>query len=55
MSALTPVQLGSPDLPLELWLTHQLRHKSPDAYLDTLYSAWLVASGVTAVQHPWAG
>ncbi len=48
----TPVQLGSPDLPLELWLTHQLRHKSPDAYLDTLYSAFeLVASGVTAVQH----
>jgi cytosine/adenosine deaminase-related metal-dependent hydrolase len=48
----TPVQLGSPDLPLELWLTHQWRHKSPDPYLDTLYSAFeLVASGVTAVQH----
>lgn len=49
---LTPVQLGSPDLPLELWLTHQLRHSTPDPYLDTLYSAFeLVASGVTAVQH----
>lgn len=48
----TPVQLGSPDLPLELWLTHQWRHKLPDPYLDTLYSAFeLVASGVTAVQH----
>lgn len=49
---ITPVQLGSPDLPLELWLTHQMRHRTPDAYLDTLYSAFeLVASGVTAVQH----
>lgn len=49
---MTPVQLGSPDLPLELWLTHQLRHRSPDPYLDTLYSAFeLIASGVTAVQH----
>lgn len=49
---MTPVQLGSPDLPLELWLTHQLRHRSPDPYLDTLYSAFeLLASGVTAVQH----
>lgn len=49
---MTPVQLGSPDLPLELWLTHQWRHRSPDPYLDTLYSAFeLIASGVTAVQH----
>ncbi|MDR3471136.1 MAG: amidohydrolase family protein [Devosia sp.] len=49
---MTPVQLGSPDLPLELWLTHQLRHRTPDPYLDTLYSAFeLIASGVTAVQH----
>jgi 5-methylthioadenosine/S-adenosylhomocysteine deaminase len=49
---LTPFQLGSPDLPLELWLTHHLRHRIPDAYLDTLYSAFeLIASGVTAVQH----
>src|SRR5580658_3217233 len=49
---LTPVQLGSPDMPLELWLTHHLRHRDVDPYLDTLYSAFeLVASGVTAVQH----
>lgn len=49
---LTPVQLGAPDLPLELWLTWQMRAKSVDPYLDTLYSAFEhVASGVTAVQH----
>jgi cytosine/adenosine deaminase-related metal-dependent hydrolase len=49
---MTPIQLGSPDLPLELWLTHQLRHRSVNPYLDTLYSAFeLLASGVTAVQH----
>ena len=49
---MTPIQLGSPDLPLELWLTHQIRGRSVDPYLDTLYSAFeLVASGVTAVQH----
>lgn len=49
---MTPVQLGSPDLPLELWLTHHWRHRLPDPYLDTLYSAFeLIASGVTAVQH----
>lgn len=49
---LTPVQMGSPDLPLELWLTHSWQHPDVDPYLDTLYSAFeLVASGVTAVQH----
>jgi cytosine/adenosine deaminase-related metal-dependent hydrolase len=49
---MTPIQMGSPDLPLELWLTHQMRHKSVDPYLDTLYSAFEhIASGVTAVQH----
>ncbi len=49
---MTPVQLGSPDMPLELWLTHHVRHRDVDPYLDTLYSAFeLVASGVTAVQH----
>ena len=49
---LTPVQLGSPDLPLELWLTHGWQHRDIDPYLDTLYSAFeLIASGVTAVQH----
>ena len=34
---MTPVQLGSPDMPLELWLTHHLRHRDVDPYLDTLY------------------
>jgi 5-methylthioadenosine/S-adenosylhomocysteine deaminase len=49
---LTPVQLGTTDLPLELWLTAQLRARSVDGYLDTLYSAFeLIGSGVTAVQH----
>lgn len=49
---LTPVQLGAPDLPLELWLTWQMRAKSVDPYLDTLCSAFEhLASGVTAVQH----
>ncbi|HEY0120814.1 MAG TPA: amidohydrolase family protein [Rhizobium sp.] len=49
---MTPVQLGSPDLPLETWLTHHIRHRAVDPYLDTLYSAFeLIASGVTAVQH----
>lgn len=49
---LTPLQLGSPDLPLELWLTHRVRHRDVDPYLDTLYSAFEhIASGVTAVQH----
>lgn len=49
---LTPVQFGSPDLPLELWLTHGWQHRDIDPYLDTLYSAFeLIASGVTAVQH----
>jgi cytosine/adenosine deaminase-related metal-dependent hydrolase len=49
---LTPVQLGTPDLPLELWLTAQLQAHRPNGYLDTLYSAFeLIGSGVTAVQH----
>jgi 5-methylthioadenosine/S-adenosylhomocysteine deaminase len=49
---MTPVQLGSPDLPLELWLTHQWRARSVDPWLDTLVSGFEhLASGVTAVQH----
>ena len=49
---LTPVQLGTQDLPLELWLTAQLEARRPNGYLDTLYSAFeLIGSGVTAVQH----
>ena len=49
---LTPVQLGSPDMPLELWFITRLVLRSVDLYLDTLYSAFeMIASGVTTVQH----
>jgi cytosine/adenosine deaminase-related metal-dependent hydrolase len=49
---LTPVQLGSPDMPLELWFATRLMTRSLDLYLDTLYSAFeMIASGVTTVQH----
>ncbi|SLN56469.1 amidohydrolase family protein [Roseisalinus antarcticus] len=49
---MTPIQLGSPDLPLELWLTHQWRARAVPPYLDALVSGFEhVASGVTAVQH----
>lgn len=49
---LTPVQLGSPDMPLELWFVTRLVMRSVDPYLDTLYSAFeMIASGVTTVQH----
>jgi cytosine/adenosine deaminase-related metal-dependent hydrolase len=49
---LTPLQLGSPDLPLELWFGSRLAARSVDLRLDTLYSAFeMVASGVTTVQH----
>ncbi len=49
---LTPVQLGSPDMPLELWFATRLVTRSLDLYLDTLYSAFeMIASGITTVQH----
>jgi 5-methylthioadenosine/S-adenosylhomocysteine deaminase len=49
---LTPVQLGSPDMPLELWFATRLVLRDLDLYLDTLYSAFeMVASGITTVQH----
>ena len=49
---LTPVQLGSPDMPLELWFITRMVIRSLDLYLDTLYSAFeMVASGITTVQH----
>ena len=37
---LTPVQLGSPDMPLELWFVTRLVMRRVDLYLDTLYSAF---------------
>jgi cytosine/adenosine deaminase-related metal-dependent hydrolase len=49
---LTPVQLGSPDMPLELWFVTRMVMRAVDIYLDTLYSAFeMIASGVTTVQH----
>ncbi|MGO8802602.1 amidohydrolase family protein, partial [Candidatus Binatus sp.] len=49
---LTPVQLGSPDMPLELWFATRLVTRDPDLYLDTLYSAFeMISSGITTVQH----
>ncbi len=49
---LTPLQLGSKDYALELWLNSRLSARPVDRYLDTLYSAFeMIASGVTTVQH----
>lgn len=49
---LTPVQLGSPDMPLELWFVTRMVMRSVNLYLDTLYSAFeMIASGITTVQH----
>jgi cytosine/adenosine deaminase-related metal-dependent hydrolase len=49
---LTPVQLGAPDMPLELWFITRLVARRIDLYLDTLYSAFeMIASGITTVQH----
>jgi 5-methylthioadenosine/S-adenosylhomocysteine deaminase len=49
---LTPVQLGSPDMPLELWFVTRMVARNLNLYLDTLYSAFeMIASGVTTVQH----
>jgi cytosine/adenosine deaminase-related metal-dependent hydrolase len=53
---LTPVQLGSPDMPLELWFVTRLVMRRVDLYLDTLYSAFeMIASGITTVQHLHGG
>src|SRR5262249_41487958 len=49
---LTPLQLGSPDYPLELWFASRLGARTVDPYLDTLYSAFeMLESGITTVQH----
>ncbi len=48
----TPLQLGSPDHPLELWFASRLGLRDVDLRLDTLFSAFeMIASGVTTVQH----
>jgi 5-methylthioadenosine/S-adenosylhomocysteine deaminase len=49
---LTPLQLGAPDHPLELWFASRLALRDIDLRLDTLFSAFeMIASGVTTVQH----
>lgn len=49
---LTPLQLGSPDMPLELWFVTRMVMRRVNLYLDTLYSAFeMIGSGVTTVQH----
>ena len=49
---LTPVQRGSRDYALELWLATLIAGRTVDPYLDTLYSAFeMIESGVTTVQH----
>jgi len=49
---LTPVQLGSPDMPLELWFITRMVIRNLDLRLDTLYSAFeMIGSGITTVQH----
>ena len=49
---LTPLQLGSADLPLELWFASRLALRDVDLHGDTLFSAFeMIASGVTTVQH----
>jgi 5-methylthioadenosine/S-adenosylhomocysteine deaminase len=49
---LTPVQLGSPDMPLELWFVTRMVARNVNLYLDTLYSAFeMIGSGITTVQH----
>lgn len=51
-SGLTPFQLGSPDLPLEPWITAKFGQRDVDAYLDTLYCAiQMIESGITTVMH----
>ena len=49
---MTPFQLGSPDMPLELWFVTRMVSRNLNLYLDTLYSAFeMIASGITTVQH----
>jgi len=49
---LTPLQLGSPDMPLELWWITRMLCRRVDPYLDTLYGAFdMIGSGITTVQH----
>ena len=49
---MTPLQMGAPDSPLELWFAARLAMRKVDPYLDTLFSTFeMISSGVTTVQH----
>ena len=49
---LTPLQLGSPDMPLELWWITRMLCRSVNPHLDTLYGALdMISAGITTVQH----
>jgi len=49
--ALTPFQLGIPDLPLDSWLVARMGAKDVDPYLDHLYGATrMIRSGTTTVR-----
>src|ERR1700690_3642960 len=49
---LPPVQLGTPDMPLELGFVTRMVARNLNLYVDTLYSSFeMIASGVTTVQH----
>ena len=55
-SGITPLQLGVPFNPLELWLPRFMGMRSVDPRLDTLYSAIeMLESGTTTVQHIQGG
>ncbi len=55
-SGVTPLQLGVPFAPLELWLPRFTGMRSVDPRLDTLYSAVeMLESGTTTVQHIQGG
>lgn len=55
-SGLTPIQLGVPFAPLELWLPRFMGMRYVDPRLDTLYSAIeMLESGTTTVHHIQGG
>jgi 5-methylthioadenosine/S-adenosylhomocysteine deaminase len=55
-SGITPLQLGVPFKPLELWLPRFMGMRHVDARLDTLYSAAeMLESGTTTVHHIQGG
>lgn len=55
-SGLTPLQLGVPFAPLELWLPQFMGMRDVDGRLDTLYSAVeMLESGTTTVHHIQGG